>query len=110
LLVGPARALVAGKTYEIWMVSTPGQIPIRTCARFTATTVQVDACGALPGTFTEVSDVTQSANSVTDWDAIITCMGVSMTFVGTSALTVMAASTYGGLVRSVAGVENPACR
>ena len=24
LLVGPARALVAGKTYEIWMVSTPG--------------------------------------------------------------------------------------
>ena len=85
--------------------------PIHTCARFGATTsVLVDFCGAVPGTFTEVPDVAQSANQVTDWDATITCMGVSVTFVGTSALTVMAASTYGGLVRSVAGIVNPTCQ
>ena len=85
--------------------------PIHTCARFGATTsVLVDFCGAVPGTFTEVPDVAQSANQVTDWDATITCMGVSVTFVGTSALTVMAASTYGGLVRSVAGIVSPTCQ
>lgn len=120
LLVGPVRAHVAGKAYEIWMVSTPGQTPIRTCARFMATgTLRVDACGTGTGMFQEGVLVNQPPNLVTEWSATILCMGNNTVFVGTSTdglllgypVNVMAASAYsapgtsGRLTMSVAGVQ-----
>lgn len=135
LPVGPARAVVANKIYEIWIATTPGQTAVRTCARFTATTLLVDLCGSLPGTFQEVVLVNELQNSVTQWSAVIPCtwvppgqasggMGQNTVFRGTSAdgrlgnlpMNVMAASAYsapgtsGRLAMSVAGVENQACR
>jgi hypothetical protein len=122
LLVGPVRAHVAGKTYDLWMANTPGQPPsLHTCARFTATTLQVDACGPVPGEFEEFVLVNEPPNFITEWFVLIPCNGIDVVFVGTSTdggalgfqANVMAASANsiaGQFVVSVAGVENPACQ
>jgi hypothetical protein len=121
LLVGPVRAHVAGKTYDLWMAITPGQPPVHTCARFTATTLQVDACGAAPGGFQEAVLVNEPPSFMTQWVAVIPCNGNGVVFVGTSTdggalgfqANVMAASANsiaGQFAVSVAGVENPACQ
>jgi hypothetical protein len=122
LLVGPVRAHVAGKTYDLWIADTPGQPPsVHTCARFTATTLQVDACGPVPGEFEEFVLFNEPPNLITQWFALIPCNGLDMVLVGTSTdggalgfqANVMAASansTAGRFAVSVAGVENPACQ
>jgi hypothetical protein len=122
LLVGPVRAHVAGKTYDLWIVITPGQPPsVHTCARFTATTLQLDACGPVPGEFEEFVLIDEPPNLITEWFALLPCNGLNVVFVGTSTdggtlgfqANVMAASANsiaGRFAVSVAGVENPACR
>jgi hypothetical protein len=121
LLVGPVRAHVAGKTYDLWMANTPGQPPVYTCARFTATTLEVDACGPIPGGFQEAVVVNEPPNFITQWVAVIPCNGNNVVFIGTSTdggalgfqANIMAASATsiaGQFAVSVAGVENPACQ
>jgi hypothetical protein len=117
LLVGPVRAHVAGKTYDLWMATTPGQPPVHTCARFTATTLQVDACGPDAAAFEESVVLNEPPNFFTLWNAVIPCSGTSVAFIGTSTdggvlgqANVMAATSIGQFVLSVAGVENPACQ
>jgi hypothetical protein len=122
LLVGPVSAHVAGKTYDLWVAITPGQPPsVHTCARFTATTLQVDACGPVPGEFEEFVLINEPPNLITEWFALIPCNGLDVVFAGTSTdggalgfqSNVMAASATsipGRFAVSMAGVENLACQ
>jgi hypothetical protein len=122
LLVGPVRAHVAGKTYDLWIATTPGQPPsVHTCARFTATTLQVDACGPVPAAFSEDLLLSENPTLLTDWSALISCNGLNVFFFGTSTdgralgfqanvIAATAISIAGRLAVGVAGVENPACR
>jgi hypothetical protein len=74
---GSAYAAVAGKTYDLWVSVGPGQSPppLHTCARFTTTTIQIDACGPQAGAMGEQS-YTNPPNVGTFWFGEVPCGGV----------------------------------
>lgn len=71
-----AYAAVAGKTYDLWGSVGPGQSPppLHTCARFTTTTIQIDACGPQAGAMGEQS-YTNPPNVGTLWFGEVPCGG-----------------------------------
>lgn len=120
-LWGPvvAHAAVAGKTYDLWMSFAPGLStpPQHTCVRFTATTIQVDACGAGAGLLSETSVGPVS----TTWNGQVPCGGLNVTFFGSAidgllvglqvnVLAALVISEPGRLAIGMEGVENPACQ
>jgi hypothetical protein len=121
---GRAQAAVAGKTYDLWMSVGPGVSapPGHTCVRFTATTMQVDACGPQAGPL--LYDIPQPGvplNAATTWSGIVPCGGLDLVFNGgalddlalgfqANVLSAVAFSTAGRLAIGVEGVENPACQ
>jgi hypothetical protein len=116
---GRAHAAVAGKTYDLWWSFAPGVSapPQHTCLRFTATTIQLDACGPQAGALTE-SAVTPIT---TGWVGQVPCEGLDLALYGAAVdglmggfqanvLAGVGLSTAGRLAISLEGVENPACQ
>jgi hypothetical protein len=126
---GRAQAAVAGKTYDLWASSGPGVStpPAHTCVRFTATTIQVDACGPQAGPLAELPLLVVPPlpvvppGAATTWSGIVPCQGVDLVLNG-SALdgrvlgfqaNVFSALAFSGTRRvaiGVHGVENPTCQ
>ncbi len=119
---GRADAAVAGKTYDLWVSLGPGQSPppLHTCARFTTTTIQVDACGPQAGAMVEQS-YTNPPNAGTLWIGEVPCGGLDLSFLGfaldgltlgyqANVLSAVASSGQGNLTVGVEGVENPFCQ
>jgi hypothetical protein len=121
---GRAQAAVAGKTYDLWTSFGPGLSapPVHTCVRFTATTIQVDACGPQAGPLLyETPLPVDPPNVATPWSGIVPCGGLDLVFNGgaldglvlgfqANVFSAGAFSRVGRLAIGVEGVENPACR
>jgi hypothetical protein len=120
---GRAQAAVAGKTYDLWASSGPGVStpPEHTCVRFTATTIQVDACGPQAGPLAELPLLVVPPGAATTWSGIVPCQGGDLVLNG-SALdgrvlgfqaNVFSALAFSGTRRvalGMHGVENPTCQ
>jgi hypothetical protein len=122
LVPGRADAAVAGKTYNLWVSVGSGQSPppLHTCARFTTTTIQVDACGPQAGAIVEQS-FTNPPNAGTLWSGVVPCGGLDLFFLGfaldgltlgyqANVLGGVASSGPGRLSVGVEGAENPSCQ
>lgn len=124
---GRAQAAVAGRTYDLWVSAAPGVAapPGHTCVRFTATTIQVDACGPEAGPLFEVplplEPPVDPPQAATTWSGHVPCGGLAVEFNGgaldglalglqANVLSAVAVSGPGRLALGVAGVENPACQ
>ncbi len=120
---GRAQAAVAGKTYDLWASFSPGLSPApgHTCVRFTATTLQVDACGPQAGPLQEFPLPVEPPNVATTWTGRVPCGGLDLVFNGgaldglvlgyqANVLSAVAFSGPGRLAIGLEGVENPACQ
>jgi hypothetical protein len=118
-----AQAAVAGKTYDLWVAASPGVAapPWHTCVRFTATTIQVDACGPEAGPLSELPLPVDPPYAATTWTGHLPCGGLDLAFNGgaldglvlgfqANVLSAVVVSGPGRLALGVAGVENPACQ